>query len=104
MRHIIEPAFRKIVLAGLVFIAGPASHAHWGFQYHGPGMNHLSLLIIVVGFAALVALLFLLMSTAAEWWLWRRPRAWRYLADLMLFSPAFHLTLEAGLTARIVSA
>jgi hypothetical protein len=99
-----ESVIRKLLLAGLVFVAGPEAHTRWGYEYTGPGMNHVGLLFIVTMAAAVLAGMFLAASFAVGSFLQQRGRPWQYGADLLLFAVAFGLAVWMGVSAEVVDA
>jgi hypothetical protein len=97
-----ESVLRKLLLAGLIFVAGPEAHMRWGQKYAGPGMNHMGLLFVVTIAAAVLAGMFLAASFAVGRFLQQRGRPWQYGADLSLFALALGLTVWMGVSAEIV--
>src|SRR4051812_7112557 len=93
----------KLLLVGLVMLAGPQSHLWWGEEYSGPGMNQWDALLAVVFVSFVLAMLTLTAFAATGWWL-RRRLGWQVVVDLALFGVAFGLAVGAGVTARVVDA
>jgi hypothetical protein len=93
----------KLLLAGLVAVAGPQSHLWWGEEYRGPGMNQWDALVAVL-FVSFVLAGLLLAAFAVTGWCLRRRLGWQVAADLALFAVAFGLAVSAGVTARVVDA
>jgi hypothetical protein len=95
---------RKVVLATAIGVAAPWAHMEWGFHYHGPGMNHVELLLIVTAVGIFLAVLYEALAFAA-WGLLRKLRdRWLLCIDLVLAAPFFWLSVGVGLSAKIVHA
>jgi len=97
------PIAWKLLLAGVVVVAGPQSHLWWGAKYRGPGMDQWDALLVVV-FVSLVLAGLLLVAFAGTGWLLQRRLRWMAAVDLAVFAVVLALAVGAGVTARVVDA
>src|SRR4051794_36348734 len=78
----------KLMLAGVVVVAGPQSHLWWGEMYAGPGMNQWDALLVVSMLSVVLAWLLLASFAATAYLLRRRRLVWQAAVDLALFGVA----------------
>ncbi|HEY1188176.1 MAG TPA: hypothetical protein VGE74_10990 [Gemmata sp.] len=92
---------RKAMLAVALCAASVEAHLRWGFEYHGPGMHQISLLVVVTAIAMFCSGLFVLSSSATAWAFRHKPTWRHWAADGVLFAVWVALAVWVAVTAEV---